>query len=170
MMSMKGAVVYDSVFGNTKLVAEAIAEQIQADGHSATTLNLRKEGAKPVQADFLFIGGPTRIKKMTRRVRGYIKKLDKDEWSDKPVIAFDTYGPMAKTDEDRRKGDKWINPGAAKGMIELGRKKGLKMYPATLRCAVVDLKGPLEPEALDKAKRFTHEFILSLAGAQAAVS
>jgi flavodoxin len=168
MTTLKGAVVYDSVFGNTKLVAEAIAQQIQAEGHSVTTLNLRKEGAKPVQADFMFIGGPTRIKKMTRRVRGYLKKLDKNEWSEKPVIAFDTYGPLGKTEEERRKGDKWVNPGAAGGIVELGHKKGLKIYPDTLRCAVVDLKGPLEPDALDKAKKFTHEFISSLGGAQAA--
>lgn len=159
---MKGAVVYDTVFGNTKLVAEAIAEQIRADGHSATTLNLRKEVPGPVQADFIFVGGPTRIKKMTRRVRRFVKKLDKNEWSNKPVVAFDTYGPPGKTDEERRKAEKWINPGAAGGMMEIGHKKGLKMYPSTLRCAVMDLKGPLEPDAFDKAKTFTHEFILSL--------
>jgi flavodoxin len=32
---MKGLVVYDSVYGNTKMIAEAIAEQISAEGHEA---------------------------------------------------------------------------------------------------------------------------------------
>jgi hypothetical protein len=159
---MKGAVVYDSVFGNTKLVAEAIAEQIRADGHTVETLNLRQEGSRKIEADFMFVGGPTRLKKMTRNVKGFVKKLDKAYWSTRPIVAFDTYGPLPKTEEERTKAEKWINPGAVGGIRALASGRGLKVHPSSLRCAVTDLKGPLEPEALDKARRFTHEFMLSL--------
>ena len=43
---MKGLVIYDSVYGNTKKVAEAIAEQIKLDGYDAEMVNL-KESASP---------------------------------------------------------------------------------------------------------------------------
>ncbi|MBU1914613.1 MAG: flavodoxin domain-containing protein [Thermoplasmatota archaeon] len=159
---MKGAVVYDSVYGNTKLVAEAIAEQIRADGHSAELLNLRADRRRQIDADFVFIGGPTRMKKMTRNVKGFINRLDKSHWSTRPLVAFDTYGPLGKTEEERKKGEKWINPGAVGGIQALASKMGLKVHPASLRCAVTDMKGPLEPTALEHARKFTHEFAMSL--------
>jgi len=159
---MKGAVTYDSVYGNTKLVAEAIAEQIRADGHSVEVLNLREEGARKIEADFMFIGGPTRLKKMTRNVKHFVKKLDKNYWSTRPVVAFDTYGPLGKTEEEQKKAEKWLHPGAVGSIQALAGKMGLKVHPATLRCAVTDLKGPLEPDAIEKAKKFAHEFAVSL--------
>jgi multimeric flavodoxin WrbA len=160
---MKGAVVYDSVYGNTKLVAEAIAEQIRTDGHTVEILNLRQEGSRKVEADFMFVGGPTRLKKMTRNVKGFVKKQDRAYWSTRPIVAFDTYGPVPKTEEERKKGEKWIIPGAVGGIQTLASGRGLKVHSASLRCAVTDLKGPLEPEALDKARKFAHEFVMSLA-------
>jgi flavodoxin len=159
---MKGVVVYDSVYGNTRQVAEAIAEQIKADGHSVETLSLREGGAARIEADFMFIGGPTRLKKMTRNVKRFVKKLDKNYWKTRPIVAFDTYGPLGKTEEERKKSEKWINPGAAGGIQALAGKMGLKVHPTTLRCAVTELKGPLEPDAPDKARKFTHEFISSM--------
>jgi flavodoxin len=159
---VRGLVVYDSVFGNTKQVAEAIAEQIRADGHSAELVSLRSGGKEQAGADFMFVGGPTRIKKMTRHVKRFMKGLDKGYWSSRPICAFDTHGLPGKTEEERRKGDKWINPGAAGGIIALGGKLGLKMQPTPLRCAVMDMKGPLEPGSLEKAKAFTHGFVASL--------
>lgn len=159
---MKGAVVFDSVFGNTKLVAEAIAEQIRADGHEAQLVSLREGGPTSVEADFMFVGGPTRLKKMTRNVKKFVKKLDKSYWGSRTIVAFDTYGPLGKTEEEKRKAAKWLVPGAVGTIVALGNKKGLKMSPKTLRCAVTDLKGPLEPEALIKAKAFAHEILLTL--------
>jgi len=159
---MKGLVAYDSVFGNTKQVAEAVAEQIRADGHSAELVSLRSGGKERPGADFLFVGGPTRFKKMTRPVKKFMKHLDRSYWSSRPIVAFDTHGLPGKTEEERLKSDKWINPGAAGGIIGLGNKLGMKMHPTPLRCAVMDMKGPLEQESLEKAKAFAHEFVSSL--------
>ena len=159
---MKGAVVYDSVYGNTRLVAEAIAEQIRASGHEAEVISLKEGGAKEVRADFMFVGGPTRMKKMTRSVKRFVKKLDRTYWNSRTVFAYDTYGPLGKTEEEKRKGAKWLVPGAVGSIQTLGNKMGLKMSPKTLRCAVTDLKGPLEPNALDSARAFTREALESL--------
>jgi len=53
---MMGLVFYDSVHGNTKQVAEAIAEQIKTDGHQARIINLSSDPAGTMGGDFMFIG------------------------------------------------------------------------------------------------------------------
>ena len=40
---MKAVVVYDTYFGNTKRVAEAIVEQLRADGHEAELRDIRED-------------------------------------------------------------------------------------------------------------------------------
>jgi flavodoxin len=159
---VKAVVAYDSVYGNTKLIADAIAEQITADGHSAELLSLREGKRRTVEADVLFVGGPTRFKKMTRPVKGFVKRLDKDYWSKRTLVVFDTYGPLGKTDEEKRKQEKWINPGAVGGIKELAAKRGLKVHPETVRFAVSDLKGPLVPDAVDEARAFAHRVLSAL--------
>ena len=160
---MKVAVVFDSVHGNTKQAAEAMAEQIRADGHSVETLNLREQEPRRIEADLMFVGGPTRMKKMTRPVKAFVKRLDRAHWSTKPIVVFDTYGPLGKTEEEKRKAAKWLVPGAVGTIMALGQKMGLKMHPTTLRLAVTDLKGPLEPGSLDRAKAFVHEIVTGAA-------
>ncbi len=159
---MKAAVVYDSVYGNTKLVAEAIAQQLRADGLQVEIHNLREEKVRQVDADLMFLGGPTRMKHLTRKVKGFIRKLDKSYWSSRPIVVFDTFGPLPKTEEERKRQEPWINPGAAGEMQGLAKEKGLKVYPQTNRSPVTGLKGPLDPEAVAIAKQFAHEVVASI--------
>lgn len=159
---MKVAVVYDSVFGNTKQVAEAIGEQLKADGNEVLLLNLRTDNVKQIEADVMFIGGPTRMKHLTRKVKGFVKKLDKDHWSTRPIFVFDTYGPPPKTEEEKRRQETWINPGSAGETQALLAKRGLKVHPTALRSPVTGLKGPLDPDALGKAKHYAHECLATL--------
>ncbi len=159
---MKAAVVYDSVYGNTKLVAEAIADQLRVEGLQVELHNLREEKVRQVDADVLFLGGPTRMKHLTRKVKGFVKRLDKAYWGSRPIVVFDTFGPIAKTEEERKRQEAWINPGAAGEIQEMAKERGLKTHPTTLRSAVTGLKGPLDPEAVAKAKQFAHDVIASM--------
>ncbi len=156
---MKISIAYDSVYGNTELVAKAIAEQAQSEGHAVELISLQTERTLPSAGDVLFVGGPTHMKKLTRPVARFLKRLDRNYWSQRPVVAFDTYGPIATTEAERQKQESWINPGAAGHIQELARSLGLSVFPTSLRCAVTGLKGPLAPDALDSAKRFVHEML-----------
>lgn len=64
---MRVAVVYESLFGNTRLVAEAIAEGIQAAGPGAVVKCSPVTEAGPALAavDLLVVGGPTHFLGMT---------------------------------------------------------------------------------------------------------
>jgi flavodoxin len=159
---MKGIVVFDSVYGNTKQVAEAIAEQIRTDGHSADTLNLGEREAKKVEADFMFVGSPTRMGRMTKKAKGFVEGLDVEYWKSRPIVTFDTVGPVPEDGEKRKKWLERVTKSAATRMQELARERGLSAHPEVLHVAVTGFKGPLASDALDMARDFTHQFIANL--------
>lgn len=77
---MKIAVLYDSKYGNTKLLAEYLAEYIQAEGHEIQLF--RTTETKPAdllafQPAAILVGGPTHFGKPTRTLGKYVKKLGK---------------------------------------------------------------------------------------------
>lgn len=55
---MKAQIVYESMFGNTMMVAEAIADGIARHGH-VDVFEVGKAGAPPQDLDLLVLGGPT---------------------------------------------------------------------------------------------------------------
>jgi flavodoxin len=160
---MMGLVFYDSVHGNTKQVAEAIAEQIKADGHQARIINLSSDPAGTMEGDFMFIGSPTRYTTMTGHAKKFIKKLDPAAWGNKSICAFETYGPVeeGKLAESKAK-EKWIAHGAAKKIQEMLKERGFNARTPVLRLAVTGLKGPLATGQIEEAKKYVHEFVLSL--------
>lgn len=159
---MKGIVVFDSVYGNTKLVAEAIAEQIRADGHSVEILNLGEKEPTKVDADFMFLGSPTRIGRMTKRAKGFLEGLDKELWKNKPIVTFDTVGPLSEDLEKRKKWLERIDKSAATRMQDIVRGRGLNAHPEVLHIPVTGFKGPLASDALEMAREFTHRTVAGL--------
>jgi len=163
---MKGIVAYDSVHGNTKLVAEAIADEIRAAGHEVEVFFLRESKPEDVKGDFLFIGSPTRASRMTGEVKAFLENLNVEYWKNKPIVSFDTIGPLSKDDAEKRK--KWLDmaekgsKNAASRMRELCRERGLRDCSRVLHIAVVGFLGPLAPEALDMAREFTRKFLTTV--------
>lgn len=159
---MKGIVVYDSVYGNTKQVAEAIAEQIRSEGHEVELIALRDGAGGAAVGDFLFVGSPTRIGRMTKNAKAFVEGLDAEHWKSRPIVTFDTVGPLPEDEEKRKKWLSRIDKSAATRMQELARHRGLSVHQEVLHVAVTGFKGPLAPDALEVAKEFTHRFIFAL--------
>ena len=159
---MKGVVVYDSVYGNTKQVAEAIAEQIRVEGHEAELRSLRESHPEPPKGDFMFVGSPTRIGNATRKARRFAKKLSASDWHQQPIVPFDTVMPMPTDEKQKEKARKYIERSASHKLEEILKAKGLNVKPV-LRFTVTGMKGPLAEGAIEDAKRLTHEFIATLA-------
>ncbi len=160
---MKGVVAFDSVHGNTKIVAEAMAEQIKSEGHEVVLINARESSASGVTGDFLLVGSPTRGSKPTKEARALVEALD-PSWSGKPAAVFDTIGPFSKEAEKRKK---WMDAAyagtknAASRLREQCVEKGIRVT-SVLHVPVVGMMGPLAPEAVDMAKEFTHKFLATL--------
>jgi len=78
---MKIAVLFDSRYGNTKKLAEYMAEKIQASGNEVSLFRTKKTKAKELlafQPEALLVGGPTHMGKPALTLRKYIKKLGKN--------------------------------------------------------------------------------------------
>jgi flavodoxin len=162
--SLKGVVAYDSIHGSTKKAAEAIAEQIKADGHQVDLLLVKERKGDEVQGDFMFIGSPTRGGSMTKDMKEFIENLNKEKWRNRAIVAFDTLGPLSKNLEKRKSmlmNLKEDAKTAATSIRRLCRERGLSVHGKVLHLAVTGMWGPLAPDGPEMAKEFTHEFLNS---------
>lgn len=158
---MKGIVAYDTFYGNTRQVAEALVEQIRAEGHEAELKNVRERPSSPPVGDFLFVGSPVRFRKVTRATKRFLKRLDSAAWKGKPVAVFTTVGEMPGPDapeEKRRSAEKWILPGAV-ALRDFARARGLNAVDEVLRVGVKDMKGPIVPGGVEQAKAFAVDIL-----------
>jgi flavodoxin len=86
---MHSLVIYATTSGNTRLVAESIAEALSARGpvdlHAVGDL-----GAALPDADLVVIGGPTEGHAMTRPMTSMLDRMPATAWQGRAVAAFDT--------------------------------------------------------------------------------
>jgi flavodoxin len=138
-------VVYDTKYGNTKLVAEKIMEGMNEVEGIETALSDVKETdpKKAVDYDAILIGSPTHFGGPARGVNKFIEKLGKLDLKAKWVAVFDTY-----LGEDFEK--------SVKKMEERIHEKapGLKLISSGLSLKVDGMKGPVTEGEFPKCKDF----------------
>ena len=161
---MKGIVAYDTYYGNTKIVAEALLEQIKADGHEAELRSVREDYPSPPQGDFMFVGSPNRMGGVSGRTKRFVKRLDVAAWKDKPIAVFATvaFPPKGEaTEKQKQSYEKWALRAAPK-LRDLAKARGLSAVDAVLSVSVKDQKGPLVDDGVEKSKQFAHDFLQTL--------
>jgi len=164
VIDVKGIVVYDTYYGNTKIVAEAIAGQLNVEGHEAELHSVRGNDASPSQGDFLAVGSPIRMGKVTKRARKFVERLNGEVWKDKSIMTFVTMlpppGPEA-SEKQKESYEKW-DIRAAQQLRDLARAQGLAVADAVLMVHVKGLRGPLADDGVEKTRQFVHNFIATL--------
>jgi menaquinone-dependent protoporphyrinogen IX oxidase len=91
---MKGLVVFDTSYGNTKTIAEAISETLKESGIEVDAFHVKDVKMLSAQDhNFLILGSPTRFGTMSLAIRGFLGKVKSEEWVNKPFAAFDTENP-----------------------------------------------------------------------------
>jgi flavodoxin len=87
---MKALVVYDSVFGNTEEVAQAMAGALgsQADAQALRVGDVRSEHLSGLDA--LIVGSPTRAFSPTPAIKAWLRGLPANRLQGVKVAAFDT--------------------------------------------------------------------------------
>lgn len=161
--TLKGIVAYDSYYGNTKKVAEAIVEQIKADGHDAELRSIREDYPSPPAGDFILVGSPVRMGSVTGRTKRFVKHLDKS-WSSKPMAIFATIGRHPEgevTEKQEASYKKWALDAAPK-LRDKAKERGFNAVEKVLAVEVKDQKGPLVDNGIEQTKQFTHEFLQSI--------
>jgi menaquinone-dependent protoporphyrinogen IX oxidase len=149
---MKGIVVYDTSYGNTKKIAETIAETLKESGIEVDLFDVKdvkKLSAKDY--NFLVLGSPTRFGTMSFAIRGFLGKVKSEEWMDKPFAAFDTENPE-NVERSRIEKKEWS--AAEKIAAKLVQKK-MKQPLSVLKALVLGQKGPLVEGEIERTKEYT---------------
>jgi menaquinone-dependent protoporphyrinogen IX oxidase len=152
---MKGIVVFDTSYGNTKIVAETISETLKGSGIEVDTFyvkDVKKLSAKDY--DFLVLGSPTRFGTMSLAIKGFLGKVKSEEWTNKPFVAFDTENPenMVKTE--------WS---AAEKIAERLRDNNkMNQLLPVLKAVVLGQKGPLQEGEIDRTKGYASQIAAKL--------
>jgi hypothetical protein len=171
--NMRALVVYESMFGNTRLVAEAIREglatAVEAEavevGHAPT--------AVPEDVGLLVVGGPTHAFGMSRGstradagkkyggplvsdrigIREWLERLDRPTGEIRAVTFDTTFRKARMLGRAGRKAEKRL------------RELGFAIAAPSEPFWVTDVKGPMEDGELDRARAWGAAFAARLAPA-----
>jgi flavodoxin len=145
---MKTLVVYDSRFGNTKIIAESIGgavngsvQVIHADEVIASELD---------NFDLLIVGAPTHGGRPSEPAGNFLDRIPKGFLADVNVAAFDTRIPS-----------NWVKifgfaaPRIAKKLV----KKGGRLVVEPEGFFVVDGEGPLADGEVERAAAWAREIV-----------
>jgi menaquinone-dependent protoporphyrinogen IX oxidase len=158
-MKMKGIVVYDTSYGNTKTIAETIAETLKESGIEVDLFDVKH--VKKLSAEdynFLVLGSPTRFGTMSFSIKGFLGKVKSEEWMNKPFIAFDTENPE-NIERARSENKEWS--AAEKIAAKLIEKKMNQLLPV-LKALVLGQKGPLVEGEIERTKEYARGLAVEL--------
>jgi len=148
---MKTLIVYDSFFGNTEKIAQAIGNSL---GSKENVETLRVSEVKPEQLiglELLIVGSPTRVFKPTKAIMGFLNKIPLNVLKGVKVAAFDTR--ISTADVNSR----FLNilvklfGYAAKPIAYKLEKKGGSLIIPPEGFFVKDSEGPLKDGELERA-------------------
>jgi menaquinone-dependent protoporphyrinogen IX oxidase len=151
---MKGIVVYDTSYGNTKKIAEAIVETLKESGLEVSLFYVKDVKKLSVKDyDFLVIGSPTKFGTMSFAIRFFLGKVNSKEWMNRPFTTFDTENP------ENMKKKEWS---AAEKIAEKLRNKKMCQLLPVLKTAVFGQKGPLKEGEIDRTKDYARKLTAKL--------
>jgi menaquinone-dependent protoporphyrinogen IX oxidase len=156
---MKGIVVYDTSYGNTKKIAETIAETLRESGIESDLLyvkDVKKLSAKDY--NFLVLGSPTKFGTMSLAIRFFLGKVKSEEWMNKPFAAFDTEN-LENIERAKAENKEWS---AAEKISEKLREKKMNQPLPVLKALVLGQKGPLVEGEVDRTKDYARELAIKL--------
>lgn len=160
---MRFIVAFDSVYGNTRKVAEYVASELIKQGNEIELIDLKESRPKDVNGDALLLGSPTRMGKMTRRSAKFAKRLDTEIWRGKPMAIFDTIMSLPEDEKKRAKALKWTANGAAIRLQALLQERGFQVLDKVLRVEVIGLKGPLSFVAEEQSRAWARDLLATFA-------
>jgi flavodoxin len=144
---MKVFIIYDSKYGNTKIVAESILENLKQVERIEAEIGYAKEvdPQKLICYDALMIGAPNHMGRPSRTIQKFIDELGKLDLKAKNGAVFGTYSGRLRP----------VDRAVKKMEIILGKKlPNLKLLSPSLSVKVKGVKGPIAEGELSKVKEF----------------
>lgn len=149
---MKALVIYDSFFGNTEQIAQAIGNALgsQEDVGTFRVGDVKPEGLTGL--GLLIVGSPTRGFRPTEAIVNFLKSIPANGLKGVKVAAFDTR--IATSDIGSPLGRFIVNKGgyAAKPIADSLKKKGGELIIPPEGFYVKDREGPLKEGEFKRAE------------------
>lgn len=143
---MNALVVYDSVYGNTKEIAEAIAGVLEQHGSARVTATGSATVSDFVGIDLLALGGPTQNSGLSPAMKKFFEKIPAETFSGLSVVAFDT----------RIRISKWLSGSAAERIDRVLRRQGIGLLVPPQSFFVAGTEGPLEDGENERAQEWAN--------------
>lgn len=141
---MKGAVVFQSKFGNSRQIAEQITGGLREVGHEVELLRVGSFKELPADIEFVVVGGPTRVGRAYGPIKRFARKVT-DRLSGKPYATFSTGASVYGGKPSRQAAE------VLDAILEAG---GMKRLSEPLLAGVSDMSGPLSEGELDRAAEY----------------
>jgi flavodoxin-like protein len=180
---MKTVVAYESMYGNTRQVAEAIASVLEEFGDVEIVSVNDSDPDAANDADFLVVGGPTHMHGLATEIsrKGVAKAAEEDQDVQLEPGAVD--GPGLRSWLGQRSGDgspaaafdtridrsPLLTGSAARGIAKRLRRRGYEVASDPQSFFVEDSEGPLADGELDRARSWGRSLGASLSERTSAV-
>ena len=170
---MNALVVYESVYGNTREVAEAIADGLGG----ADVVPVHRAPARPADLELLVVGGPTHMHGMTtaRSRQAAVEAIHEDGGghlepgaAQEPGLRAwirelpESSGARAAAFDTRADKSPWLTGAASHGIAKRLGRRGYDVLQ-TKSFVVEDSEGPLSDGELDRARAWGAQLARSLA-------
>ena len=163
---MQALVTYESMYGNTAKIAQAIAEGLRANGFEADVAPIDEVDADRVAVhDLLVVGGPTHIHGMSRSSTRAVAAKDTKNTFEHPTVApgLRTWlgelpgggGMAAAAFDTRMQGSKLVTGSAAKGIGRQLRSRGYRLVDG--ESFLVSKDNWLEPGEVHRATTWARQ-------------
>jgi len=154
---VKALIVYDSVFGNTEKIAEAIGDSL-AELTGTEVEKVSEAKLEQLQGtDLLIVGSPTRAFKPTKAIVDFLIQIPSNGLKGIDVAAFDTRISTEDVNSRILNGFVKIFGYAAKPIADKLQKKGGNLAAPPEGFFVKDNEGPLKEGELERAAKWAKQ-------------
>ena len=152
----KMLVIYDSVFGNTEKIAQAIGEALG----EATVKNVTNVDPIDLEGlEILFVGSPTRAFQPTPATKSFLKEFAKKDLTGVKAAAFDTRIPIEQADSGFLRTMIKLFGYADKKIAKQLSKTGAVLALESEGFGVTGTEGPLGEGELERAKPWAKKIL-----------
>jgi flavodoxin len=155
---VKSLIIYDSFFGNTEKVAQALGQALGSE-------TIKVQNLVPDQlagVELLILGSPTRAFSPSPDIKKFLKSQPSQAFKGMKVTAFDTRLSMADVNSKFLSFMVKIFGYAADTMVKILQKKGGTLLVPPEWFLVKDSEGPLKDSELERTTEWAQRILAAL--------
>jgi len=157
---MNALVIYDSQYGNTERIAQAIADTLSQFGPARAVRVTKETPCSLGEVDLLIMGCPTQGWRPTKAIQSFLEHVEDGSWSGLAAAAFDT----------RFHGPRPLTGSAARRIAQSLQQKGCSLLLPAESFFIKGTEGPLQDGEIERAAnwaRLVREKYESVSGKKA---